>query len=119
MDAKQIYEKVQECYGLAAKSASGEYGCKVAKAFGYTEDELVNIPQDANLGLSCGNPLTLAKLREVRWVSFSSAHSSVSSKILIDGYREKQLSISAAVQVSTYFSQLRGSAPMGRLSELT
>jgi arsenite methyltransferase len=66
MDAKQIYEKVQERYGLAAKCASGEYGRTVAKAFGYTEEELGNIPKDANLGLSCGNPLTLAKLREVR-----------------------------------------------------
>jgi arsenite methyltransferase len=65
MDAKKIYEKVQERYGSAARSVSGEYGHRVATAFGYTEDELANIPQDANLGLSCGNPLAMAKLREV------------------------------------------------------
>jgi len=70
MDAKEIYEKVQERYGSAAKSTSCEYGRKVAKAFGYTEDELANIPQDANLGLSCGNPLAMAKLREVCWSHF-------------------------------------------------
>lgn len=65
MDTKQIYEKVQERYGSAAKGDGGAYGRRIATAFGYTEDELVNTPKDANLGLSCGNPLALAKLREV------------------------------------------------------
>ncbi|OCL10115.1 arsenite methyltransferase [Glonium stellatum] len=64
MDAKQIYEKVQERYGSAAKESSGEYAHVVAKAFGYSEEELTTIPKDANLGLSCGNPLALAKLGE-------------------------------------------------------
>ena len=115
MDAKQIYEKVQECYGLAAKRTGSEYGHTVARAFGYTEVELADIPQDANLGLSCGNPLALAKLREVRQIFFPYAPSSISKYILIDGDRKRQLSISAAAQVSTYFSQQRGSAPMERL----
>lgn len=65
MDSKQIYAKVQEHYGLAAKAANHEYGYTVAKAFGYTGEELANTPQHANLGLSCGNPLVLAKLKEV------------------------------------------------------
>jgi len=66
MDKAQIYEKVQECYGLAAKGGDAVYGHRVATAFGYSEEELRSIPSDANLGLSCGNPLALAKLREVR-----------------------------------------------------
>lgn len=65
MEEKQIYEKVQEHYGAAAKGNNGDYGRGVAAAFGYTEQELTSIPADANLGLSCGNPLALAKLREV------------------------------------------------------
>jgi arsenite methyltransferase len=65
MDSKQTYEKVQEHYGMVAKSTNSEYGRTVAKAFGYTEDELANTPRDANLGLSCGNPFALAKPREV------------------------------------------------------
>lgn len=66
MNSQHIYEKVKEHYSLAASTgATSDYGRKVATAFGYTEDELVNIPQDANLGLSCGNPLALAKLKEV------------------------------------------------------
>ncbi|KAI9862261.1 MAG: hypothetical protein M1813_004736 [Trichoglossum hirsutum] len=64
MEEKQIYEKVQEHYGAAAKGNNGDYGRGVAAAFGYTEQELTSIPADANLGLSCGNPLALAKLRE-------------------------------------------------------
>jgi arsenite methyltransferase len=75
MEAQQIYQKVKEHYSLAANSgATSEYGHKVATAFGYTEDELVTIPQDANLGLSCGNPLALAKLKEVRRGTSSTIH---------------------------------------------
>lgn len=67
MEAAQIYENVKEHYSSAANSStSSEYGRKVATAFGYTEDELLNVPQNANLGLSCGNPLALAKVKEVR-----------------------------------------------------
>lgn len=64
-DAKFIYQKVQERYGLAAKIPTSEYGSTIAKAFGYSEDELASIPRDANLGLSCGNPFALANIREV------------------------------------------------------
>lgn len=65
MNKTQIYEKVQERYSSAARSDDAAYGHNVATAFGYSEEELESIPRDANLGLSCGNPLALAKLREV------------------------------------------------------
>lgn len=64
-DPNLIYQKVQESYGLAARTSAGKYGSTVAKAFGYSEDELASIPQDANLGLSCGNPLAIANIQEV------------------------------------------------------
>lgn len=35
----------------------------VAEAFGYSADELGSIPAEANMGLSCGNPIALASLR--------------------------------------------------------
>jgi SAM-dependent methyltransferase len=35
----------------------------VAQAFGYTPEELDALPDDANLGLSCGNPTAFARLR--------------------------------------------------------
>lgn len=75
MNEKQIYEKVQERYGSAAKDNDDNYGHTIAKAFGYSEEELESIPRNANLGLSCGNPLVLAKLKEVGpEYSFNSAY---------------------------------------------
>ncbi|KAK4038201.1 S-adenosyl-L-methionine-dependent methyltransferase [Parachaetomium inaequale] len=64
MDPSNIYEQVSEHYSSASRSTSVKYGEAVAKSFGYSADELANIPQDANLGLSCGNPLAIASLKE-------------------------------------------------------
>ena len=64
MDSSKIYEEVREHYSLASRSTSVKYGEAVAKSFGYSADELANIPEDANLGLSCGNPLAIASLKE-------------------------------------------------------
>lgn len=36
----------------------------VSKKIGYTEKELKSVPEGANLGLGCGNPLALASLKE-------------------------------------------------------
>ncbi len=65
MEPKEIYDQVNNRYGVINQSSTGQYEQTVAKAFGYTEDELAGIPDGSNLGLSCGNPLALAKLREV------------------------------------------------------
>jgi arsenite methyltransferase len=57
---------VQSRYGAVAQSGlSSERDDvrQVAVAFGYTEDELRSIPADANMGLSCGNPVASASLR--------------------------------------------------------
>ena len=36
----------------------------ISKAIGYTDEELGSVPEDANLGLGCGNPIALASLIE-------------------------------------------------------
>ena len=36
----------------------------LAKAVGYDADSLKNLPDGANMGLSCGNPVAIAALRE-------------------------------------------------------
>ncbi len=62
-----IKEAVREGYGAVARQGvSQQAGAAdvVAKAFGYTNEELASLPQDANLGLSCGNPTALASLRQ-------------------------------------------------------
>jgi len=53
-------------YGRAATSglSSQQQGVRqVAEAFGYSANDLVAVPDEANLGLSCGNPIALASLR--------------------------------------------------------
>jgi hypothetical protein len=65
-DSAKIYDQVREHYSSASRSTSIKYGETVAKSFGYSAEELASIPQDSNLGLSCGNPLAIASLKEVR-----------------------------------------------------
>jgi len=67
----EIKKIVRESYGKIAKEQKA-CGCgtcghdarKFAKGIGYSEKELNVIPQDANLGLSCGNPTALASLNK-------------------------------------------------------
>ena len=73
MESKKIKKIVKEAYGKIARQQTG-CGCassacgtdtgQFAKSIGYTEEELKNIPSEANLGLSCGNPTALAGLKE-------------------------------------------------------
>lgn len=72
MDKKKVREIVREAYGKIAQGQSCGCSCssceidvkQFAKSMGYTEEELENIPQEANLALSCGNPTALANLKE-------------------------------------------------------
>lgn len=65
MDSQHIYNQVAERYSAASKSTTLDYGEAVARAFGYSEAELKDIPKESNLGLSCGNPMAMASIREV------------------------------------------------------
>ncbi len=59
-------EAVQEKYGETARSAlTNDVAAvqAVAEAFGYTAAELTSIPAEANMGLSCGNPIATAHLK--------------------------------------------------------
>jgi arsenite methyltransferase len=61
-----LIDQVQSKYASVAKSAlsSDHSGVRaVAEAFGYTPEELASLPADANMGLSCGNPIAVANLR--------------------------------------------------------
>lgn len=80
MDTQQIYGQVTERYSAASRGATVEYGQAVAKAFGYSEQELADTLQESNLGLSCGNPLALASIREVRSLLYNQmSHSKTGS----------------------------------------
>jgi SAM-dependent methyltransferase len=61
-----ILEVVRSNYGAVAASglSSQDDGVRaVAEAFGYSAAELASIPAQANLGLSCGNPLAFASIK--------------------------------------------------------
>jgi arsenite methyltransferase len=66
MDDPSIVNAVQTRYGAMARSelSGAQEGVRaVAEAFGYTPEELAALPADANMGLSCGNPVATANLK--------------------------------------------------------
>ncbi|KAF4250492.1 hypothetical protein CNMCM8980_000860 [Aspergillus fumigatiaffinis] len=68
MQSTETIQAVQDYYGGLAERGSTDksedYQTSVAKAFGYDPEDLKSLPENANLGVSCGNPLALASLRE-------------------------------------------------------
>ncbi|HEV8002483.1 MAG TPA: arsenite methyltransferase [Planctomycetaceae bacterium] len=64
--ANEVERIVQSRYGAVAQSglsSDRDDVRDVAVAFGYSEAELGSIPADANMGLSCGNPIASASLK--------------------------------------------------------
>lgn len=76
MEDKQIKNVVREGYAKIAKQdspccapvssccGSTDLAQDISKQIGYTDEELGAVPEGANLGLGCGNPVALASLRE-------------------------------------------------------
>ncbi len=77
MDAEKLKNAVIEGYGTIAKQRSGGlmsklFACcdrtqiieEVSHKIGYSAEQLKNVPENANMGLGCGNPLALAKIKE-------------------------------------------------------
>jgi ubiquinone/menaquinone biosynthesis C-methylase UbiE len=61
-----VLDQVKSKYAAdAASELSGSNAGvrSVAEAFGYTPEQLASIPQDAHMGLSCGNPIATANLK--------------------------------------------------------
>jgi ubiquinone/menaquinone biosynthesis C-methylase UbiE len=52
------------CESTASCCAGSHREAEVSKKLGYTEEDLRSIPEGANLGLGCGNPVALASLKE-------------------------------------------------------
>ncbi len=76
MEKEEIKKAVRERYGNIAKEGNSCCGpakpcCgsmdsaeRISRSIGYTEEELKAVPEGANLGLGCGNPIALASLKE-------------------------------------------------------
>ncbi|MBB6430499.1 arsenite methyltransferase [Algisphaera agarilytica] len=64
-NTEPLTQVIREKYGETARSGLSSSDINVhavAEAFGYSADELAAIPAEANMGLSCGNPIALANL---------------------------------------------------------
>ncbi|MDH3993785.1 MAG: arsenite methyltransferase [Gammaproteobacteria bacterium] len=62
-----IADAVRKGYGNVAQQGLGSHddGVRsIANAFGYSDEELSSIPAESNMGLSCGNPVAMASIRE-------------------------------------------------------
>jgi SAM-dependent methyltransferase len=76
MEKEEIRKVVREGYGKIAKQGSSccapvksccggsDLAQDISRNIGYTEEELKAVPEGANLGLGCGNPIALASLKE-------------------------------------------------------
>ena len=76
MKQEEIKKYVRDRYARAANQGSsccqpaasccggGRETDIISKSIGYTDQDLKAVPEGANLGLGCGNPLALASLRE-------------------------------------------------------
>jgi len=51
------------CCGPQSSCCGGGRADQVARGLGYSDAELATLPEEANLGLSCGNPTALAGLK--------------------------------------------------------
>jgi ubiquinone/menaquinone biosynthesis C-methylase UbiE len=65
---REGYGKIAEkdsscCSGVSCCGSNAEDSALLAKYVGYSAQELVALPEGANMGLSCGNPNALAALR--------------------------------------------------------
>jgi len=78
MDKRKIKKVVREKYGEIARAGGsccgsyGQSGCCcggsqeatiISKKIGYSSEDLMAVPEGANLGLGCGNPVALASLK--------------------------------------------------------
>ncbi len=77
MKEQEVKKAVRQRYARAAKQGGG-CGCaatspccgstdvaqNISKAVGYSVEDMAAVPEGANLGLGCGNPVALASLKE-------------------------------------------------------
>ena len=78
MQEAEIKKTVREKYGEIAKEGSsccntsakacgcnsGQSAKDISRGIGYSEEDVSNVPEGANLGLGCGNPIALASIKE-------------------------------------------------------
>ena len=76
MKKEEVRKVVRKGYAQVAKSGSSccapqnpccgatNVAADISKKIGYTDEDIQSVPEGANLGLGCGNPVALASLKE-------------------------------------------------------
>ena len=77
MSTSSVKKSVVDSYGKLAKTANGNlfsklFACcnpsdlanEVGEKIGYSKEEIHSVPEGANLGVGCGNPSALAKIKQ-------------------------------------------------------
>jgi len=61
----KIAKKEASCCSPVKSCCGGDNSSEsISKSIGYTDEELKGVPEGANLGLGCGNPVALASLKQ-------------------------------------------------------
>ncbi|OQY67295.1 MAG: hypothetical protein B6D46_07355 [Polyangiaceae bacterium UTPRO1] len=61
---EDLRQAVRRRYGaVAASTTAPPAAAGLARTLGYSDQDLAAVPEGANLGLGCGNPVALASLR--------------------------------------------------------
>jgi len=62
---KERYSSIAQNNGSCCSSSCCDTGnlIEIGRKIGYSEDDLRNVPEAANMGLGCGNPVALASLK--------------------------------------------------------
>jgi arsenite methyltransferase len=61
----RVAKQSTSCCATASPCCSGaDMAQNISRAIGYSEEELKSVPEGANLGLGCGNPVALASLKK-------------------------------------------------------
>ncbi|MDH5687785.1 MAG: arsenite methyltransferase [Candidatus Bathyarchaeota archaeon] len=60
----KIAEEAGSCCCVPSCCASTDLAHEISRKIGYSEEELESVPDGADLGLGCGNPIALASLKE-------------------------------------------------------
>lgn len=120
MNPEDTYRSVQQRYANVANQADSkdqeDYEQRVATAFGYDPEELLSIPGNANLGVSCGNPLAMANISPVRYRNLLLSALTAFLTFLCSA---RQWLIWAVVEVSMFYLPQRKSDRKERLLGLT
>ena len=83
--AESMYANVKEFYGFRAENeVNASLRARIAAALGYDPVNTAQVPEEANIGEGCGNPLLIANLAEVDYITFCVGKGAFTARCLLD-----------------------------------